>query len=270
MILQREATKSNNGKGKSLSCLSLRIPLETKQGNPSPQEVTATVSVPQNIGAGGRYAIIHIATLPTSGSGVNILSAIDVPVVLTVTGSQLIHTGKITDLSISEPVNGQPINILTTFQNTGNHHFKVKGEVTISDPNGKTMDTISSPLGISSIVPTMSVQSKCIFTPTTALKPGIYAVQSKVFADDGVVLDIATGSFTVGASGIAPVSSPSPVPTAKPALTTTIPASLTPGGPMATMPPPEPPINWAVIGGIIGAVVLGLVILFVWRRKLRH
>jgi hypothetical protein len=234
------------------------------------QDVTATISVPKDVGAGGRYAIIHITTLAAPGSGVNIITAVDVPVVLTITGSQLVHTGKITSINIGQPVSGQPINILTTFQNTGNHHFKVKGEVTVSDPQGKVLDTIIMPLGFSSIVPTMSVQSKSAFIPRVTLSPGVYSVQSRVTADDGTVLDTSAGSFTVGASGIAPVTSQSTTAISKPQTSVKVPTTQTPGAPMATLPPPKPPVNWMFIGGIIaGLIVIALFVFFALKRKVQ-
>jgi hypothetical protein len=231
------------------------------------QDVTATIQVPKDVGAGGRYAMIHITTLPVPGAGVSILTAVDVPVVLTISGSQIVHTGKISSLAVGQLVSGQPIDILTTFQNSGNHHFKIKNEVTVSDPQGKVLDTITTPLTFSSIVPTMSMQLKTTFTNKVELVPGVYTVLSKILADNGTVLDSANSNFTVGASGIAPVTSRTATTTAKaaPTVKTTAPV---PGAPMASVPPVKPSINWAIIGGILaGVIVVGLVVFFIVRRK---
>jgi len=51
---------------------------------------------------------------------VGIITAVDVPVYLTIQGSQLTQTGKITGVTAGTITNGQPVNITTTFQNTGN------------------------------------------------------------------------------------------------------------------------------------------------------
>jgi hypothetical protein len=194
------------------------------------QDVTATINIPQNVGAGGRYAMIHFATQSTPGAEVNILSAIDVPIVLTITNSQLTQTGKITALTIGQPVNGQPLDISTTFQNTGNHHYKVQGDVTVSNSKGAVLQNIVMPLTGSSIVPNMSMQFKTAFTPQGNLPSGIYSVNSKIMLADGTVLDKANGRFTIGSV--------------------------------------QSPIKWLVIGVVLGVViVIGLIIFLVVRRK---
>ena len=49
-----------------------------------PQTVTATIKIPGDVGAGGRYAMIHIYTAAKGGT-VALVTAVDVPVVLTIT-----------------------------------------------------------------------------------------------------------------------------------------------------------------------------------------
>jgi len=161
------------------------------------EDLIATVKVPQDVGAGGRYAIINIATKPTAGTGVNIISAIAVPVYLTVKDSQIIHTGKITELSIGNFTSRQPVNILTNFQNTGNHHFKVKGEVSVMNAQGQSLGTISIPVTSSSILPDTVRQLKATFMPTGELAPGTYTISSKVMLEDGTVLDEANSTFKI-------------------------------------------------------------------------
>jgi len=156
------------------------------------------------VGAGGRYAIISIATKPTAGPGVNIISAIAVPVYLTVTGSQLIHTGKIIELSVGEAESGPPLHITTIFQNTGNHHYKVKGQVSVVNAQGQVMGNITIPLTTSSIVPEMARQLKAIFMPSGELAAGTYTVYSKVMLEDGSILDQANTTFEVKKAYVPP------------------------------------------------------------------
>jgi hypothetical protein len=138
------------------------------------------------------------------GAGVNIIAAVNVPIYLTIKDSQLIHTGKITALTTSEVVSGQPVNIFTTFQNTGNHHFKVKGEVTVSNAQGATLDTIDEALTASSIVPTMSRQLQATYIPNGELSSGVYSVKSKIMLEDGTLLDEASNTFEVTTQYVPP------------------------------------------------------------------
>jgi hypothetical protein len=87
-------------------------------------EVIATVTLPP--GNGGRYASVLVRTAPSQEEGVTLGLAGNIIIVLTISDSELIHKGEITALEIEEVVSGEPINITTTFYNSGNHHFKVK------------------------------------------------------------------------------------------------------------------------------------------------
>jgi len=136
------------------------------------KEVTATIRIPQDVGAGGRYALIDIRSQPIGEGSVGVITAVAVPIALTIKGSELIHEGKITEVSTSDATSGQPVDIFTTFQNTGNHHFKIKGEVTVSDASGETLDTISLPLTASSVMPTLLRQLKATFIPQGELPLG--------------------------------------------------------------------------------------------------
>ena len=166
------------------------------------EDVTATVRVPQDVGDGGRYAMIHIVTTPVVTGGV--ASAVDVPVYLTVNNSQLIHTGQITGVASGEITSGQPINILTSFRSTGNHHFKVKGEVTVTNDQGQNLDTMTTPVTASSILPGMVRELGVSFIPSVVLAAGTYTVGSKVMLEDGTLLDQSSTTFEVKASYTAP------------------------------------------------------------------
>jgi len=157
------------------------------------EDVTATVRVPQDVGDGGRYAMIHIVTTPVVTGGV--ASAVDVPVYLTVNNSQLIHTGQITGVASGEITSGQPINILTSFRSTGNHHFKVKGEVTVTNDQGQNLDTMTTPVTASSILPGMVRELGVSFIPSVVLAAGTYTVGSKVMLEDGTLLDQSSTNF---------------------------------------------------------------------------
>ena len=180
------------------------------------QQVTATISIPQDVSAGGRYALIDIRSQPIGEGSVGVVTAVAVPIALTIKGSEPIHEGKITEVSTSDATSGQSIDIFTTFQNTGNHYFKIKGEVTVSNSQGEILDTIDVSLSLQSVLPTMSRQLKATFIPAAELPLGVYSVKSRVMLEDGTLLDEASGSFEVKA----PYVPPSP-----PASVTLTPAS---------------------------------------------
>lgn len=162
------------------------------------QEIIATITVPPDIGEGGRYAIIYIhEQQPAGASGAGSFSAFNIPILLTVKDSTLSHTGMITEITAGKAVSGQPVEILVSYQNTGNHHFKVTGEVTISNDGGEVLDTIHLPLSSSSVIPTTLRQVKATFIPQGELALGVYSLKSRLILEDGTLLDEASGSFEV-------------------------------------------------------------------------
>ena len=165
------------------------------------QALIATIKVPQDASLSSYFAVIHISTPPVADSGSNlaISTAVNVPVYLTIKGSQLNQTGTVTGITSGTITNGQPINITTTFQNTGNTYFKIEGQTTITNDQGVTLDTIPMPLTSSSIIPGMSRNLDAIFTPSGSLAPGTYTIRSVVMTLDSILLDKSDGTFTIKA-----------------------------------------------------------------------
>ena len=161
------------------------------------QDVVATIRIPEDVGAGGRYAIINVSSQPTGGGPVGVATAVNIPIYLTIKDSQIVHEGKITELATGEVVSRQPIDILTTFQNTGNHHFKVGGQVTVSNAQGQVLEVISTLVAGSSVLPTQLRQMEATFIPLEELPVGTYSMQSQVMLEDGTVIDEANGSFEI-------------------------------------------------------------------------
>jgi len=173
------------------------------------QNIIATIAVPANVGAGARFAIIYIhQQAPAGGKGAQSVSSFNIPVLLTIQGSTLTQTGKITGLSTSAITNGQPIQILTDFQNTGNMYFKVEGEVTISDAQGQTLGTLSIPLTANSTLPGAAREIVTNFTPTSALAVGTYTIYAKITLQDGTLLDELTGTFAITSAYVPATTTP--------------------------------------------------------------
>jgi methionine-rich copper-binding protein CopC len=167
------------------------------------QVVTATIAVPQNVGDGGRYAMINIRNAPLGNGTTLVITSISVPVVVTLTGTTTIQKGSITDVTVSDVVPGQPIKITTSLKNIGNYHYKVKNNVSVTDTSGAVVTTGGTDISVSSIMPTF-IQNY-IVNLDTPLPPGTYIASSKVSSEDGTVLDTKTASFEVPANYIPPL-----------------------------------------------------------------
>ncbi|MGQ9675492.1 MAG: hypothetical protein ACUVX1_07495 [Chloroflexota bacterium] len=163
--------------------------------------VNVTIAVPTDVGLNTRYATVLIFSRPSnSATGSNVATI--VPVILTPKGATMTETARITDLTINEVVSGQPIKIVTTVQNTGNHHFKAANEVTIKDAAGRVVGLAKLPLSGTSIIPTMSrefVISESLFEGGQGLRPGTYTVESRVTHANGALLDSRRAAFEVAA-----------------------------------------------------------------------
>jgi hypothetical protein len=168
------------------------------------EQVNATITIPADAGDGGRYAVIYIHNQPVGSGQVGIVSAINVPVYLTIQGSQLTQTGKITSLPTTQVLSGQPVDISTEFQNTGDIDYKIMGQVIIHDSNGNVVDTITTPVTSSAVIPGVTRQLDATFIPNGNLPLGTYSVQSEVMLQDGTVLDQSTGAFQVKAPYVPP------------------------------------------------------------------
>jgi hypothetical protein len=225
------------------------------------QNVTATIQIPQDVGAGGRYAMINIVTQPKAGgAGVSFVAAVNVPIALTIKDSQLVHTGSITILSTGNITSGQPVAIFTDFQNTGNHHFKVQGEVTVSNASGQIMGTVAVPLTASSVLPGMTRQIPAAFIPQGELAPGDYTINSKVMLEDGTVLDEAAGSFEVEQAYTPPPGTVAEVSMTPTALATSSASSTPTAGTTAG-------VNWMyIVLGAAGVIIVVLLVLLLRRR----
>jgi len=177
--------------------------------------VTATIQVPAS-GNGGRYALINIHPKPAiaTGTGPSFTTAMNVPVMITLKGTQLTETGTIGSVSTGDAVPGKPVEITTVFTNTGNHHYYgAKNEIAVTDSTGKEVARAATVPSVTAIVP----GGKVSFTQqiTAGLSHGTYTVTSKVFDSKETVLDTKTTTFTLSESAAAapPTQTVSKVPT---------------------------------------------------------
>jgi len=152
-----------------------------------PQTVTATIKIPKDVGAGGRYAMIHIFTAPKGGT-VALVTAVDVPIVLTIAGTEQIITGKITSINFKESAgSGQPAIISVTLKNTGNIHFdNTISSITLIDSSGTSVFNGSSKAS-QAVAPLNSIHLDTMIEKE--LIPGTYTVTASAVLSNGKILD---------------------------------------------------------------------------------
>jgi hypothetical protein len=167
------------------------------------KEFNATIKVPQNIGTGGRYAVVLIHPASAGTGQASFATAVLVPVMLTVEGTNLVETGTITGVSIGEVVAGKPIVVATTLQNTGNHHYYgAINQVSVRDTSGREIGSAKSEPFSRAVIPGQSVRFD---TPlTTGLPVGTYTVVSRMTLENGKLLDEKSITFFVKEEYIPP------------------------------------------------------------------
>jgi len=163
------------------------------------QEIEVKIDVPSNTGKGGLYAVVHVSADREDQGGVTMVPALDIPILCMVTGTQVSKTGEITQLEVSDAVQGQPFEAVALFDNTGNYHYKVTTEFNVQDEIGAVVGTVSTLPTYFSIIPTFSRQLEGKFPGELNLPPGVYILKAEVFEEEeDILLDEATVTFTVG------------------------------------------------------------------------
>jgi hypothetical protein len=164
--------------------------------------VNATIAVPTEQQQGRRYADVYIHSKPSGGGRVGIVLAAHVPVILRIGNPRDDESGKITALRVDRVVPGHPIAVSTSFENTGESHFKAENRVSLFGPNGSLVGTQSAPLTTFSIVPTFTRQFTVSFgllDQVRGLPAGKYVAESNVLGADGKVIDTQRASFDLAA-----------------------------------------------------------------------
>ncbi len=184
------------------------ITLDTGSFHLNPGEskkITAKIVIPNNAGDGGRYAMISLHNAPSGEGTTAYITAIAVPVMITIAKSKILQQGTITSIKVGEIVTTQPLKITTSLQNTGNiHYYQTKNTVTLLDSGGNVLGTASTDPSVFAIIPTYTVNYDVTFDKS--LSPGTYGVKSEVSLEDGTILDSKTSTFEVKNSYLAPLA----------------------------------------------------------------
>ena len=157
------------------------------------QKVLVEGEIPEDVGSGGRYALISVHSLPSveeeedSEGNVGVAVAINALVRLTISGTELLRRGEITDMKIEDPSSCEHQNISLIFKNTGNYHYKACAKAALKDDEGNLLANSSSPLS-SNIIPSASRIFSFSLTPEKELLPGTYCISTIVEQEDGSIL----------------------------------------------------------------------------------
>jgi len=167
------------------------------------KEFNATIRIPKDVGAGGRYAVVLIHPAAAGTGQASFATAVLVPVMLTVEGTKLVETGTITGVSVCEVIAGKPIVVATTLQNTGNHHYYgAINQVSVRDPSGREIGSAQSDPFARAVIPGQSVRFETQLT--TGLPVGTYTVVSRMTLENGTLLDEKSSTFSVQEEYIPP------------------------------------------------------------------
>lgn len=150
-------------------------------------------------GDGCKYAVVFVHTVPKAakeGTGVAISFGMNTMVLLTISGSKLIKTGEIDNLSFEEPISSKQQNLTMIFKNTGNYHYKVNASAFLKDEKGDILSSDSHNTK-ESIIPTARRIISFSIVPKSELTPGNYSVEAKVTLADGTVLATKETGFEI-------------------------------------------------------------------------
>lgn len=158
------------------------------------QAITVEGDVPSDIGDGGKYALMHIMTKPIesssngSGGAIAVVLAINVPIELTIKGSDIKKAGEISNLSLLNPASAKYQNFTAILKNTGNYLYKIQSKAELKDSSGTVITNVTNPVDQIALIPPNSRRLNFKLAPTSALAPGKYSLTATVSLEDGTVL----------------------------------------------------------------------------------
>ncbi|NMB85349.1 MAG: hypothetical protein GYA29_03760 [Methanothrix sp.] len=152
------------------------------------KKIVVRGDIPLDVGAGGRYALIGIYSIPEKAgeeteNSVGVSVAVNALVRLTISGTEISKQGAITSMGMDD--NCQ--NLSLVFKNEGNYHFKAGARALLKDSAGNILAKSSSPLS-SNILPEASRLFQLALVPEEELKQGSYFVNASVESEDGTLL----------------------------------------------------------------------------------
>lgn len=162
-----------------------------------PQKVQVKANIPEDVGSGGKYALITLTTtapLNTSMNNVKLLTAIQVPVLLMISGTDIVKNGEISDLTASK--SGESVMVNLRFKNTGNYHYKPIAKSVLKTRDGEILAEASQQSS-SAILPTGTWFFSVPIVPESELTHGTYTIETNVTDEDGTILNSEEIGFNI-------------------------------------------------------------------------
>jgi hypothetical protein len=151
------------------------------------QKVLITGTVPEDVGSGGRYALVTIKTAPIGEGNVAVSTAVQVPVLLKIADSDFAFTGKIASLDALKADRNISLNL--EFENTGNVHYTPFVGAVLKSTDGRVLAEVDPEQLSQIILPNDLRLCKIDLIPEAELAPGTYRISASVTMKDGTVLD---------------------------------------------------------------------------------
>jgi len=152
------------------------------------QNIIVEGDIPADVGPGGRYAIVLVSGVDSEEeSSVGSIAGAMIPILLTISNSELIQTCEIKEVGIDNYMAGGPLTVNLTAENTGNYHYKAKGMAELKDQEGNVIAKGESEVG-GSIMPLYLRMYKIQIEPESELESGTYTLNAWVELEDGTVL----------------------------------------------------------------------------------
>jgi hypothetical protein len=144
--------------------------------------------VPSNIGDGSRYAMASMRTEPKGSGSVSVALVVNIPILLTISGSQFSRTAEISELDTTNLVNNIE-NATLTLKNTGNTDFHAMVKAVMKDIHGNPIanSTITQPT-LPPILPEKLRKFDLSLKSSKKIEPGNYSLSVTAYLDDGTVL----------------------------------------------------------------------------------
>jgi hypothetical protein len=220
------------------------------------QDVTVTAKIPEDVGAGGRYAIIVIQTGPI-GKGVATIAAVDTRVLLTIEGSKLTTVSEIAQPILGDIRSDGSLGALLTITDNGNYHYKPRIQGTLKS-DGKVVATALTEDDWP-IIPSYSRQFQLNFIGRAPLPAGKYEVDIEVKDESGNLVTKGTFPLEVSEKQVAPPEKGT-VPQGPVVSGTQSPAPAVTPAPTPPAPAPARAVSWKFLGGILSATVIIIVV----------
>jgi hypothetical protein len=163
------------------------------------KKVLISGDVPLGIGDGSRYAMASIRGSSKGNGSIGVALVLNVPILLTISGSQLSKTAEIIELDASKPIYNNQKNATLTLKNTGNTHFRAIVKAVLKDNKGNVIanSTTIQPT-LPPILPEKLRKFVLSLKSNRTIDPGNYALNVTACLEDGTVLAGKETMFDVG------------------------------------------------------------------------